>query len=111
MHNNKYSLIPKRNCLIVLDTFRFATYISWRHNDLDGAERLLNDILQNAPFDGVVPHVKSILSDIWAKRGDKARAIALLQESLNRLGPTPFGKGAVCDCRKDVIRKLNELAK
>jgi len=89
----------------------FGIYISWRHNDLDGAERLLNDILENAPFDGIVPHVKSILSDIRAKRGDKAGAIALLQESLNRLGPTPYGKGPVSDCRKDVIRKLNELTK
>jgi len=89
----------------------FAIYISWRHNDLDGAERLLNDILENAPFDGVVPHVNSILADIRAKRGDEAGAIALLQESLNRLGAAPYGKGPVSDCRKDVIRKLNELAK
>ena len=70
-----------------------ALYISWHDKDSHGAERLLYDILERSPYDGIAPFVYVALAEIADARGDRAKALTLLEESFNRVGTAPYGRG------------------
>jgi hypothetical protein len=70
-----------------------ALYISSHDKDSDGAERLLYDILERSPYDGIAPFVYVALAEIADARGDRAKALTLLEESFNRVGTAPYGRG------------------
>ncbi|MFH1740714.1 MAG: tetratricopeptide repeat protein [bacterium] len=74
----------------------FGLYLWMRHYDLDGAERVLNDILDRAPYDHAVPHVKRLLARICIKKGEYDRAIELLDEAIARIGPSEGGPLGRC---------------
>ncbi len=80
----------------------YAKYIAEKNGDLDGAERILNDILERAPYDGVVPHVKRCLAALALARGDYKKSLALTDEILERLGPSP--QGPLTRCLKLTLR-------
>ncbi len=86
----------------------FAHYISLVHNDLDGAERLYYDILERAPYDGIVPHTKFNLARLQYKRGNYILANQLLNDIEPRLGPLPFGNRPTRECR-EMTRQLRAL--
>ena len=48
----------------------YAKYIARVNEDIEGAEQILNDILERASYDGVVPHVKRMLAGFALRRGD-----------------------------------------
>ena len=67
----------------------FAQYLVQAHNDLDGAEKIYLDILDRAPFDGVLPATRIDLAGIAMMRQDYAKAVALLDEVIAHVGPSP----------------------
>jgi len=69
----------------------YAVYLWQRMGNRQQAEELFNDILQNAPYDGIVPQVKIYLARIAAERGDYRQAMALLEDVLARCGEDSVG--------------------
>ncbi|HPA44180.1 MAG TPA: hypothetical protein PK395_00305 [bacterium] len=86
-----------------------ALYISWHDKDWDGAERLLNDVLENAPYDGIAPFVYAALAEIADARGDRAKALTLLEQSFDRIGTAPYGRGPVQHLRENSQRLRSKI--
>ncbi|HPO10602.1 MAG TPA: tetratricopeptide repeat protein, partial [bacterium] len=81
----------------------FAAYIALDKGDLDGGRRLLNHILENAPYDGVVPHVKRVLAQIALREKKPDTAMELTNETLERVGPLPEG-GPLKRCLENALQ-------
>jgi len=81
----------------------FAAYIALDKGDLDGGRRLLNHILENAPYDGVVPHVKRVLAQIALREKKPDQAMELTNDTLERVGPLPEG-GPLKRCLENALQ-------
>jgi len=77
-----------------------ARYLFASGKDIEGSERLLNDILVNAPYDGIAPHARVLLATIRMENGDRAAALRLVEEALDQVGPTP-PEGHFLICRQE----------
>jgi len=77
-----------------------ARYLFASGKDVEGSERLLNDILVNAPYDGIAPHARVLLATIRMEKGDLSGALQLVEEALNQVGPTP-PEGHFLICRQE----------
>lgn len=84
-----------------------AVNLSWRYGDMEGPERLLNDIVSQAPYDGIVPHVERLLAKLALERSDYDTALFLLEDVLDRIGP--FGKGPLLRCRQKALALREEI--
>lgn len=69
----------------------WGLYLWQRHKDYDAAEAMFRDILERAPFDGIVPHVKRMLAKLLARRGEHESALVLLDDTIQRLDPAAVG--------------------
>ena len=80
----------------------------WLHQgDPKRGEDLLRNILSEAPFDNIVPHVKRLLAEMTAQRGEYADASLLLQDVLARTGP--YGKGPIVRCHKQALALQHQI--
>ncbi|MEW6238783.1 MAG: hypothetical protein AB1656_25650 [Candidatus Omnitrophota bacterium] len=77
-----------------------AVYIASKNNpggrDVFGAIALLEDIVQNAPFDDMLPHVYRLLAKYTGMSGQYEKALEILQEVYNRIPPKANGEMGEC---------------
>jgi tetratricopeptide (TPR) repeat protein len=83
----------------------WARYISWREQDIDGAERILNGILGEANHDVLVPWVKHSLAEIALKRGDKLKALGYLNDILRLIPESDASAQARCREQAVVLKE------
>ncbi|HOE10332.1 MAG TPA: hypothetical protein PLQ35_02170 [bacterium] len=113
-----WRLEPEESCriaMLIMDEYypqtlsganaamNFAAYIALDKGDIDGGKRLLNHILENAPYDGVVPHVKRVLAQIALREKNPDQAMELTNETLERVGPLPEG-GPLKRCLENALK-------
>ncbi len=84
----------------------YAKHIAEKEGDFDGAEKILIDILERAPYDGVTPHAKRCLAALALRSGEYQKCIKLTDEILEQLGPSP--QGSLARCLKLTLRTRNK---
>ncbi len=84
-------------------------YVSWHDKDRDGAERILRAILEEAPYDGVAVYVLVALAEIADARGDRAKALTLLDEAFDRMGTLPYGRVPLVHNRQNALQLQNRI--
>ncbi|HQP97164.1 MAG TPA: hypothetical protein PLY86_01800 [bacterium] len=89
----------------------FALYLSWHEKDVNSAERILNALLAESPFDGVTPHALVALAKIAKERGERDRALTLLDEVFDRIGTLPYGPVLVIQTREHAAWLKREIQK
>ncbi|HPA47823.1 MAG TPA: hypothetical protein PK395_18815 [bacterium] len=88
-----------------------ALYLSWHEKDTDGAERILNSLLAESPFDGVTPHALVALAKIAKERGEREKALPLLDEVFDRIGTLPYGPVLLIQTREQASWLKEEIQK
>lgn len=91
----------------------WGMYLWQRRHDYDAAEGVFRDILEHAPFDGIVPHVKRLLAKLLARRGEYESALVLLDDTIERIDPAAVGSMQRCrqkalGLREFIQKKMDE---
>ena len=86
-----------------------AVNLWWHYGHTEAAERLLRDILLNAPYDGLVPHAERLLGELVLERGDDENALFFIDDAINRIGF--FGKGPMSNCKRKALELREQATK
>ncbi len=79
-----------------------AAYMFLLHDDIDAAERLLDDLIQDPPCDGILPFALVSRAGLAKERGEHQKALWLVREALNRMPDSP--QGSLRRCKEGALR-------
>ena len=109
-------------CAVLIAFFLAPCFVSAQQSDAERAkafiqtgkrlpiaERILKGILEEAPYDGVVPHVLVALAEIEEARGERAKALTLLDEVVDRIGTQPYGRISVIETREHAVQLRQKI--